>query len=94
MPIDQDDLLRMTGQVEEKYLEEAAQYQPKRNFWKSALGIVVRRFIELLIVLFLIFVLFWIAEGRALKEGNSTNIDDVVYGVSAPGYILPGGGNP
>ncbi len=94
MPIDQDELLRMTGQVEDRYLEEAALYQPKRKFWKTALGIVIRRIIDLLIIMFLIFLAFWFVEGRMLKEGNSTNIDDAGYVTSAPGYILPGGGNP
>ena len=82
MMMDQDDLLRLTGQVDDKYLDEAAGYQPKRSFWKTVLGIVVRKLIELLIIIFMIFALLTVAE-NSYEDCNGRLIDEAGYTQSA-----------
>ena len=82
MLMDQEELLRITGQVDDRYLDEAAGYRPKRSFWKTALGLVVRRLIELLIIIFMIFALLTVAE-NSYEDCNGRLIDEAGYTQSA-----------
>jgi len=91
MMMDQDDLLRLTGQVDDKYLDEAGGYQPKRSFWKTALGIVVRKLIELLIIMFLIFLAFWFADRNEASPLTQYYGEETI---TPERGTLPGGGNP
>ena len=79
MLTDQEEMVRLTGHVDDQYLDEAAGYQPKRSFWRSALGIVVRRLIELLIIMFIIFALLSVAEKSYEDSKKDQMIDESFY---------------